>query len=226
MSVFKIEKTKDFTVMSNHHLRDKNLSLKARGLLSYMLSLPDDWDYSLAGLVANCKESVTSVRSALEELKQYRYLIIDKLYPNVTESKKIEYVYNIYEQPKLQELYNQDTENLYLENDTQLNTNKQITNKQIDKDDKTKISPFFVSKEHNRFTLELINTKYINENDSQIYYYDDLFEKLLEDNSYSDLMTMIHYIVPRVISNKFKDEDGKEIKNKFGYFKNAINQSI
>ena len=119
MSVFKIEKTKDFTVMSNHHLRDKNLSLKARGLLSYMLSLPDDWDYSLAGLVANCKESVTSVRSALEELKQYRYLIIDKLYPNVTESKKIEYVYNIYEQPKLQELYNQDTENLYLENDTQ-----------------------------------------------------------------------------------------------------------
>ena len=75
-------------------------------------------------------------------------------------------------------------------------------------------------------TLELIETNYINEEDSQIFYYDGLFEKLLEDNSYRDLMTMIHYIVPRVISNKFKDEDGKDIKNKFSYFKNAINQSI
>lgn len=74
--------------------------------------------------------------------------------------------------------------------------------------------------------LELIETNYINEEDSQIFYYDGLFEKLLEDNSYRDLMTMIHYIVSRVISNKFKDEDGKEIKNKFGYFKNTINQSI
>lgn len=75
-------------------------------------------------------------------------------------------------------------------------------------------------------TLELIETNYINEEDSQIFYYDDLFEKLLEDNSYRDLMTMIHYIVPRVISNKFKDEEGNDIKNKFGYFKKAINQSI
>ena len=95
----------------------------------------------------------------------------------------------------------------------------------IKKDDKTKISSFF-AEEHNRLTLELIETNYINEEDSQIFYYDGLFEKLLEDNSYRDLMTMIHYIVPRVISNKFKDEDGNDIKNKFGYFKNAIENSI
>lgn len=112
-----------------------------------------------------------------------------------------------------------------MEEHPQINTNIINTNKQIDKDDKT-ISSFFVAEEHNRLTLELIETNYINEEDSQIFYYDGLFEKLLEDNSYRDLMTMIHYIVPRVISNKFKDEDGKEIKNKFGYFKNAINQSI
>lgn len=56
MSVFRIEKTKDFTVMSNYHLQDKKLSLKAKGLLSYMLSLPDDWDYSLRGLCAICLE--------------------------------------------------------------------------------------------------------------------------------------------------------------------------
>lgn len=69
MAVFKVEKTKNFTIMSNHHLQNKNLSLKAKGLLSYMLSLPMDWDYSLAGLVANSKESKTSIRNALNELK-------------------------------------------------------------------------------------------------------------------------------------------------------------
>lgn len=56
MSVFKIEKSKDYTIMSNYHLRDRNLSYKAKGLLSFMLSLPDDWDYSLAGLCSSCNE--------------------------------------------------------------------------------------------------------------------------------------------------------------------------
>ncbi len=94
MSVFKIEKNKSYTVMSNYHLRDRNLSYKAKGLLSFMLSLPEEWDYSMRGLEAISRESIKSIRNILHEL---------------------------------------------------------------------------------------------------------------EDNSYSDLMTMIHYIVPRVISNKFKD---------------------
>ena len=57
MSVFRINKTKNYTVMSNHHLREKKMSLKAKGLLSMMLSLPDDWNYSIAGLVSICKEN-------------------------------------------------------------------------------------------------------------------------------------------------------------------------
>ena len=76
MAVFKVEKTKNFTIMSNHHLQNKNLSLKAKGLLSYMLSLPDDWDYSLAGLVVNSKESKTPIRNTLNELKEHHYLSI------------------------------------------------------------------------------------------------------------------------------------------------------
>ena len=83
-----------------------------------------------------------------------------------------------------------------------------------------------MSEEHNRLTLELVYKNYINEDDSQIFYYDNLFEKLLQDNSYQNLMIMIHYIVPRVISNDFKDEEGNIIENKFGYFKNAIENSI
>ena len=61
MSVFKIEKNKDYTIMSKYHLRDKNLSYKAKGLLSFMLSLPEDWDYSLNGLVSLSKEGIKAV---------------------------------------------------------------------------------------------------------------------------------------------------------------------
>ena len=65
MAVFRVERIKDYTVMSNHHLRNKNLSLKAKGLLSQMLSLPDDWDYTLKGLAAINKESVDAIRTAI-----------------------------------------------------------------------------------------------------------------------------------------------------------------
>ena len=65
MSTFRVNKNVNYTVMSNHHLQDKRLSLKAKGLLSYMLSLPDDWDYSLKGLTVGCKDGLDSVRTAL-----------------------------------------------------------------------------------------------------------------------------------------------------------------
>ena len=78
MSVFKVEKTKDYTIMSNYHLRDKNLSYKAKGLLSFMLSLPDDWDYSINGLVSISKEGVKAIRNILQELQRYGYLVIEK----------------------------------------------------------------------------------------------------------------------------------------------------
>ncbi len=74
MTVFRIEKTKDFTVMSNHHLRNKTLSLKAKGLLSLMLSLPEDWDYTTKGLAQICKEGVDSISTALKELEKHGYL--------------------------------------------------------------------------------------------------------------------------------------------------------
>ncbi len=74
MAVFRVEKTKDFTVMSNHHLRNGKLSLKAKRLLSLMLSLPEDWDYTTKGLACICKDGVDSIGSALKELEQHGYL--------------------------------------------------------------------------------------------------------------------------------------------------------
>ena len=70
MAVFRVEKTKDFTIMSNYHLRDKNLSLKAKGLLSQMLSLPEEWDYTLAGLAHINKESKDAIRTTILELER------------------------------------------------------------------------------------------------------------------------------------------------------------
>lgn len=133
MSVIRVEKTKNYTVMSNYHFKEKKMSLKAKGLLSLMLSLPDDWNYSISGLVAICKENETAIRSALKELQQFGYVIIEKIMPNKTESGRIEYVYTVLEKPK-QEGKKQDIENLYIEtqhieNRAQLNTNKQNTNK-------------------------------------------------------------------------------------------------
>ena len=76
MAVFRVEKTKDFTIMCNHHLRNTELSLKAKGLLSLMLSLPEDWDYTTKGLAHICKDGVDSITTALKELERHGYLNI------------------------------------------------------------------------------------------------------------------------------------------------------
>ena len=74
MAVFRVEKNKGYTVMSNHHLRNKELSLKAKGLLSQMLSLPEDWDYTLAGLSLINRESIDAIRTAVWELEKAGYI--------------------------------------------------------------------------------------------------------------------------------------------------------
>lgn len=99
MSVIRVNKTDNYTVMSNHHLQDKQMSLKAKGLLSQMLSLPDDWDYTIKGLVSINKESEAAISSALDELKKNGYLVINKIMPKDTASGRIEYVYDIFEVP-------------------------------------------------------------------------------------------------------------------------------
>ena len=96
-SVCRVNKNANYTVMSNYHLRSTNLSLKAIGLLSKVLSLPENWDYSISGLTAICKEKETAIKAALDELKHWGYLTVTKLMPNETKSGRIEYVYDFYE---------------------------------------------------------------------------------------------------------------------------------
>ncbi len=97
MAVIRVQKTENYTVMSNHHLRNKELSLKAKGLISLMLSLPPDWDYSIGGLVAICKESHTSIRSALKELEDNNYLVRKRIN---NEKGHFSYEYTLFEIPE------------------------------------------------------------------------------------------------------------------------------
>ena len=144
MSVFRVEKHKGYTVMSNHHLRNHTLSLKAKGLLSQMLSLPEDWDYTLKGLAQINRESIDAIREAVRELEQAGY---------ITRSRERDArgclrgtIYTIYEQPQTQpelEKPAQATPTLVrptlekpmldspaLENPTQLNTKRKNNEKQ------------------------------------------------------------------------------------------------
>lgn len=97
MSVIRVHKTANFTVMSNYHFKEKKLSLKSKGLLSLMLSLPDDWDYTVAGLVTLSSDGKDSVNSALKELEKFGYLTRTRLTDARGRFAGIEY--NIYENP-------------------------------------------------------------------------------------------------------------------------------
>lgn len=98
MAVCRVEKNKNYTTMSNFHLRDKNLSNKSRGLLSTMLSLPENWDYTTRGLAAICKDGVDGITAQLKELEQRGYLVRHRIRDSNGRITDMEYV--IYEEPQ------------------------------------------------------------------------------------------------------------------------------
>ena len=98
MAVCRIEKTKDYTVMANHHLRNKELSIKAKGLLSLMLSLPEDWDYTVKGLAYICKDGIDSINGTIKELEEHGYVLRKRLRNNKGQLTTTEYT--ILEQPQ------------------------------------------------------------------------------------------------------------------------------
>ncbi len=118
MAVFRVERNTGYTVMSNHHLRNKELTLKAKGLLSQMLSLPEDWDYTLAGLSYINRESIDAIRTAVWELEKAGYITRQQGRDDKGKMTAIEYT--IYEQPQLEKpiLENPTTDKPILENPT------------------------------------------------------------------------------------------------------------
>lgn len=142
MAVFRINKNENYTVMSNYHLKEREMSLKAKGLLSLMLSLPREWDYSVMGLTALSKDGKDSVMSALSELEDFGYLVRTR---SINEKGQSDgYDYNIYEQPYAEKPYAEKpyAEKPYAENPPQLNTiiinnnnNKEINKESFSEED-------------------------------------------------------------------------------------------
>ena len=137
MAVFRVERNKGYTVMSNHHLRNKELSLKAKGLLSQMLSLPEDWDYTLAGLSHINREKIDAIREAIKELERAGYIVRSRERDEKGRLRGADYV--IFEQPQTEPILDLPTlenptlekptlEKPTLENPTQLNKDIQKTN--------------------------------------------------------------------------------------------------
>ena len=143
MAVFRVERNAGYTVMSNHHLRNKNLTLKAKGLLSQMLSLPEDWDFTLAGLSYINREKIDAIREAIRELERAGYIVRSRERDEKGRLRGADYV--IYEQPQqptsdLPTLENPTLDNPMLEKPTLENPtqiNKDILNTNLPKKDKS-----------------------------------------------------------------------------------------
>lgn len=150
MSVLRIHKTKNYTVMSNYHLREKDMSFKAKGLMSVMLSLPEDWDYSVAGLATLASDGKDSVISALKELEKFGYLVRSQIVDG--KGRFVQVAYNIYEEPQQVSPYaeNPNTGFPNAEKPTQLNTKELNTNKinKVSKEESKKSKPEKRAKEN------------------------------------------------------------------------------
>ena len=152
-TVFRVEKNRNFVVMHNKFLREREMSLKAKGLLALCLALPEDWEYSLNGLCAICKESQTSIRSALKELETFKYIKRER---KKDEKGQFTYEYIIYETPYSGFVHTdkQHTEKQYTENDRQINQEKENKEKQNNNNKYTKILELIKNDEMRQLYLD------------------------------------------------------------------------
>lgn len=172
MSVFRVEKNKNFTVMANYHLNDQELSLKAKGLLSFMLSLPEDWDYSIKGLSARNKEGVKSIRAILRELEERGYLVRKRIQSG---NGHFDYEYYIYEKPQPHTLLPHTLQGHTVEghalDGTQLNTQELNTQQQSTHSENNKLNRGKFQKPTIEEVSDYIQEKQLNVNPDQFFNY-------------------------------------------------------
>ena len=236
MAVFRVHKNENYTVLSNYHFKEKAMSLKAKGLLSLMLSLPENWDYSAAGLVTLSKDGKDSVNAALKELEKFGYLRRTQAID--ARGKFSGYNYEIFEQPieAAEELKtgkpttdkpfaeNPSTEKTTTENPQQLSikelSTKKLNTKKQDKIDKIDKSDVALC-EPNSLTKKLIEINYIEPNDICIDQYNNIFNNLIDDFGFEIVRSCLWYFIKRYTMQPH-DEDGFVINNRLAYFEEAI----
>lgn len=206
MAVFRIEKNKDYVVMSNHPLRDKRITLKAKGLMAFMLSNKDDWDYTLVGLSKALKEGVSAIRSTVTELENYGYVSRRKL--RDAKGKFIDIEYTIYEYPVLDSpsFENQIMVNPTLESDTQINTIERNT-----KDNKyqSNLIPEDSELDYDSLFLEEDDGKDEMDIDSYDFWLKRIHQQIEYESlevSYADDIKMINEMVEIIIETLLSDK--------------------
>lgn len=208
MAVMRVHKNANYSVMSNYHFKEKKMSLKAKGLLSLMLSLPDDWDYSIAGLASLSKDGKDSVMTALKELEAFGYLERKTIRNEKGHIK--DYEYNIFECPNNlpPDSEKPKEEKPDTEEQEQLSTNSINT---LPNQDKDKIDK---RQKPNSLTKMLIDNNYIQDDEIFMDQYNYLMNELEEQYGFDIIRSCIWYLIKQ---SKYRD-----IKNKFSYCKKSI----
>ena len=213
MAVFRIEKTRDYTVMANHHLRNTKLSLKAKGLLSMMLSLPEDWDYTTKGLAKICRDGVDSICATVRELEDAGYIIRERVRNTNGRLGSIEYT--ILEQPRQPEPKPEKPERENpvqvkpvldspvlgkpeQENPAQLNTNRLNTNLSSTESINPSIRPLRGSDRSEAMSIQRMDTyrDIIRENIG--------YDRLMDDTRYNDTLPEIVELITDTICGSRK----------------------
>ena len=201
--VFREDNRINYTKVSNELLKDKELSLPAKGLLITMLSLPDDWSYSTLGLTSIVKESKNTIHRLLKELESKNYLIRKSVRDD--KGRFVKYDYIIYELP-YPNIRDMELPDMEIRDDNKLNNNK-------DEIDKTLPSGY---------TSELIRRGFISENDFELDKYNTLFDELKKEYDYQLIYMCSNYIIKMMKLNKNKDEYDNPIEDKYNYFKASL----
>ena len=221
MAVFRIERTRDYTVMSNHHLRNANLSLKAKGLLSMMLSLPEDWNYTTRGLAKICKEGVDAIGAALRELEGAGYIVRHQRRDKSGRITDTEYV--IYEQPQPDmsqpDTASPDTENPDMvrpdmEKPAELNIEKSNTQKQNIYGSSTDSIPFrdcaadcLPERKGSDFPHEIVRSRFLKLDNSHIEFVMDCLQKnTTEIRNMKQYLLTVLFNAPTTISNRYTSQ--------------------
>lgn len=219
-------KDQNYTVMSNYHLHDRKLSLKAKGLLSQLLSYSPNWTLTIKGLCAISKEQEKAITNTIKELEYHHYLTRQKL---KDEKGRFFYKYIIHEKPKTYpDPQNLSVDNPLMEKDIQINTNKISTNNKdkIDKETKSLNNNELINNniiiENNLILKKLVIEKYVDNDDLELYKYDELIRQVLINYEYQQVIKVTGYIINLYNQHKGLDENDNQIINKFGYYKDSL----
>ena len=223
--IYRIVKEKNYTIIDNDYLKDKNLSFGAIGLMTLLLSFKDDTKFSKELISKVSGKSVKLVTKYLNELKKNNYVIIKRY----TTKDGYYYDYFIYESNTFNPNFNsksQCAQNQTLESQPigsqYIGNGTNIINTILKQDkiiDKTKLDLCHL-------TEYIIDNGLIEINDMKLFYYDDFLKNLLNREEYKKVLKSVSYTTNHIIKNNFKDENNKDIKDLLSYFKVSVKSNI